>query len=191
MDLLTSYLITVPMKSESAYEVTMAYLKRVLLISSCSMYIPQDNGMEFKNKQLVDTFKSLGVKPIYSSPYYSHGNGELENSHNFLKWSIAKFLHNINLEWDDIIPIATYVYNISPMANGLESPFYLVFGRDPMEGRLTHILGYCRYVGEQPGRWCRSCKDSGRSMWKHCMTSERKKIWRKVMMTPSMTRQLT
>ena len=70
------------------------------------MYTLQDNGTEFRNKQLVDTCKSLGVKPIYSSPYYPHGNGKLKNSHNFLKWSVAKFLHNTNLEWDDIIPIA-------------------------------------------------------------------------------------
>ena len=128
MDLLTSYLITVLMKSKSADEVTMAYLKRVLLTSSCSIYILQDNGTEFRNRQLVDTFKCLAIKPISSSPYYPCGNGKLENSHNFLKQSIAKFLHNTNLEWDDIISIATYVYNISPTAGGLESPFYLVFG---------------------------------------------------------------
>ena len=152
MDLLTSYAITVPMKSKSADEVTMTYLKRVLLINSYSVYVLQDNGTEFRNKQLVDTFKSLGVKPIYPSPYYPHGNGKLENSHNFLKWLMAKFLHNTNLEWDDIIPIATHVYNISLTADGLESPFYLAFGSDPLEGRLTHIQGYCRYVGEQPGR---------------------------------------
>ena len=116
------------------------------------MYILQDKGTELRNRKLVDTFKSLGVKPIYSSPYYPCGNGNLKNSHNFLKQSIAKFLHNTNLEWDDIIPIATYVYNTSPTADGLESPFYLVFRRDLMEGRLTHIQGYCRYVREQPGR---------------------------------------
>ena len=69
MDLLTSYLITVPVKNKSADEVTMAYLRKVLPISLCSMYILQNNGTEFRNKQLIDTFKSLGVKPIYSSPY--------------------------------------------------------------------------------------------------------------------------
>ena len=152
MDLPTSYLITVPMKSKSADEVTMAYLERVLPTSSCSIYVLQDNRTKFRNRQLVDTLKCLGIKPIYSSPYYPHGNGKLENSHNFLEWSIAKFLHNTNLEWDDIIPIATYVYNISPTANGLESPFYLVFWWDPMEVRLAHVQGYCRYVREQPGR---------------------------------------
>ena len=36
------------------------------------------------------------------------------------------------------------------MADGLDSPFHLVFGRDPMKGRLTHVQGYCWYVREQP-----------------------------------------
>ena len=159
-----SYFITVLMKSKSVDEVTIAYLKRVLPISSCSIYVLQDNGTEFRNKQLVDTFKSLGVKPIYLSPYNPHGNGKLENSHNFLKWSIAKFLYNTNLEWYDVIPIATYVYNISLTANGLESPFYLLLGRDPLEGRLTHIQGYCRQMVQE-------FRSSGKSMQKHPMTS--------------------
>ena len=85
MDLLTSYLIAVLMKSKSEDEVTMAYLKRVLLTSSCSIYVLQDNGTKFRNIQLVDTFKCLGIKPFYLSPYYPHGNWKLENSHNFLK----------------------------------------------------------------------------------------------------------
>ena len=86
---------------------------------------------------------------------------------------------------DDVIPIATYVYNISLTANGLESPYYLVFGRDPLEGRLTHIQGYCRYVREQPER------QMVYELQKHCMTSEQKRIQKKVMTTPSMTRPLT
>ena len=89
MNVLMSYLITVLRKSKLADKVTMAYLKKVLPISSCSMYILQDNGTEFRNKQLVDTFKSLGVKPIYSSPYYPCSNRKLKNSHNFLKCSIV------------------------------------------------------------------------------------------------------
>ena len=60
--------------------------------------------------------------------------------HNFLKHTITKFLHCSTLELDDILPIAAYVYNVAPSVNDLESPFFLVFGRDPLEGRLSHIL---------------------------------------------------
>ena len=59
---------------------------------------------------------------------------------------------NSTLEWDDALPLATYCFNIAPSVNDLESPFYLIHGRDPLEGRLSHLQNYCWYVGEQPGR---------------------------------------
>ena len=34
----------------------------------------------------------------------------------------------------------------------LESPFYLVHDRDPLEGRLSNLQNYCRYIGDQPGQ---------------------------------------
>ena len=127
------------MKSKTAEEVTMAYIKHILLTTSCSTFILQDNSTDFKNSQLIATFKSLGIKPIYSNPYRPQGNSRLENAYNFLKHTISKFLHSSTLEWDDILPIAAYIYSIAPTVNNLESPFFLVFGRDPLEGRLSHL----------------------------------------------------
>ena len=92
MCLLTSYLIAVPWKSKTTAEVTMAYIKHIVPTSSCSTFILQDNGTEFKNSQLVTTFKLLGIKPIYSNPNRPLGNSRLENAHNFLKLTISKFL---------------------------------------------------------------------------------------------------
>ena len=123
----------------------MAYIKHILPTTSCSTFIVQDNGTEFKNSQQIATFKSLGIKPIYSNPYRLQGNSRLENTHNFLKCTISKFLHNSTLEWDDILPIAAYIYNNAPTVNDLKSPFFLVFGRDPLKGRLSHLQNYCRY----------------------------------------------
>ena len=54
------------------------------------------------------------------------------------------------MEWDDILPIAAYIYNIAPNVNDFELPFFLVFGRDPLEGRLSHPQNYCRYLGIKP-----------------------------------------
>ena len=89
MCLLTSYLIAVPLKSKTAGKVSMAYIKHILPTTSCSTFILQDNGTEFKNSQLVTTFKSLGIKPIYSNPYRPQGNSMFENAHHFLKHTIA------------------------------------------------------------------------------------------------------
>ena len=56
--LLTSYLITAPLKSKMADEVSMAYIKEILLKTLCSKFILQDNGTEFKNDQLMTVFNT-------------------------------------------------------------------------------------------------------------------------------------
>ena len=144
MCLLTSYLIAVPLKSKTAEEVSMAYIKHILPTTSCSTFILQDNGMEFKNSQLIATFKSLGIKPIYSNPYRPQGNSRLENAHNFLKCTISKFLHNSIAAYIYNISIAAYIYNIAPAVTGLESLFFLVFGRNSLKGRVSHLQNYFR-----------------------------------------------
>ena len=99
----------------------------------------QDNGTEFKNEQLMSIFDTLGIKRIYSHPYYPRGNSRIKNVHSILKKTIAKVIHGGQLQWDDALPLATYCYNIVPSIDDLESPFYLVHGRDPLEGRLSNL----------------------------------------------------
>ena len=51
--LLTSYLITVPLKTKTSDKVSMAYIKEILPKTSYSKCLLQDNGTEFKNEQLM------------------------------------------------------------------------------------------------------------------------------------------
>ena len=137
--LLTSYLITVPLETKTSDEVSMAYMKEILPKTACSKFILQDNGTELKNEQLMSIFDTSGIKQIYSNPYSPKGNNRIKNVHSFLKRPIATFMHSSQLKW------ATSV-------NDLESPFYLVHGRDSLEGRLSNLQNYCRNVGDQSGQ---------------------------------------
>ena len=65
----------VPLKSKMADEVSMAYIKEILPKTSCYKFILQDNAPNFKNEQLMSVFDMLGIKHIYSSPYYPQENG--------------------------------------------------------------------------------------------------------------------
>ena len=69
---------------------------------------------------ILDT---LGIKQIYSNPYYPRGDSRIKSIHNFLKETIAKFMYGSQLNWDDALPLATYCYNITPSIDDLESPF--------------------------------------------------------------------
>ena len=79
-------MIMVLLNSNIADEVSMAYIKEILPKTSCSNFILQDNGARFKNEQLMSVFDTLGIRHIYSNPYYPQGNGRIENVHNFLKY---------------------------------------------------------------------------------------------------------
>ena len=59
---------------KSANEVSIAYVKEILPKTLCSKFILQENGMEFKNKQLMSVFDTLDIRRIYSNPYYPRGS---------------------------------------------------------------------------------------------------------------------
>ena len=147
--LLPSYLITVPLKIKPVDKVSMAHMKKVLPKMPCSKFILQDNGTQFKNEQLMSIFDSSDITCIYSNLYHPNSNSRIENVHHFLKHTIAKFTYGNQLEWDDVLPLATYCYNISPSVDDLELPFYLVHGTDPLEDRFSNSQNYCRYLSDQ------------------------------------------
>ena len=161
--LLPFYVIEAPLKTKTAEEVTVAYLKKYYQKYHITYTFYRIAAPNSKNDILISTFESLGIKRIYSNSFYPKGNGRIENVHNFLKRTIAKFMHNGTLEWDNALPLAIYCFNVAPLVNDLEPPFYLVHGRDPLEGRLSHLQNYCRYVREQPGRLA---VQEIRKMWK-------------------------
>ena len=57
-----------------------------------------------------------------------------------------------NLEWNDVIPMATAAYSFFPHTPSRERPFLLMFGINPLTG-LQQLLGKTtRYLGESNGK---------------------------------------
>ena len=69
IDLLTSYIIAVPMPDKTAESVVEVYLSGILSRARASMVCLLDNGSELKNSQMNTVLKQLGIKCIYSNPY--------------------------------------------------------------------------------------------------------------------------
>ena len=84
IDLLTSYVIVVPMPDKTAESVVEAYLSGILSRTGAAMVCLLDNGSELKNSQMNTVLMQLGIKCIYSNPYRPQVNSRIENVHNFL-----------------------------------------------------------------------------------------------------------
>ena len=128
----TGYTFCIPIPNKMAKTVFKAYMDNVYCQFGVSFKILSDNRTEFKNKLMEEVSKELGVEyKIYSPPYRPQSNGRVESFNYFLKACIAKHIAP-QLEWDDTVPLAYAAYNFLPNEHSRESPFFLMFGRDPL-----------------------------------------------------------
>ena len=146
--MLTGYVFCVPLQIKTTEEVIQAYIGQVYSKLGGSLKILSDNGTEFRNKLFEQVAKELGVEyKFYTPSYHPASNGHIEGFHAFLKACIAKHVAP-QLEWDVLMPTyACAAYNFIPNEHSKESPFFLMFGRDPVLPLNTLLGPKLRYLG--------------------------------------------
>ena len=75
--------------------------------------------------------KQLGIERICSAPYHPHSNGKLEVFHKYLKPTLKKLCEKDPSNWDKYINQVLTSYRVTPNLATAETPFFLVYGRDP------------------------------------------------------------
>ena len=75
--------------------------------------------------------QQLGIDRIYSAPYHPQSNGKLEVFHKYLKPTLKKLCEKDATNWDKYINQVLTSYRITPNLATVESPFFLVYSRDP------------------------------------------------------------
>ena len=147
--MLTGWTWCIPIPDKTAPVVINAYLKHVHHVFGPSRKILSDNGTEFSNKLFETVAKELGVEhKIYSPPYHPQSNGRIEGFHSFLKACLAKHISK-DIEWDEVCSLATAAYNFLPNEHSRESPFFLMFGRDPRLPLTETFKPRMRYLGTE------------------------------------------
>ena len=149
IDMLTRFSMAVPIKNKNAETICDAYRNHVYCTFGGSSRILTDNGSEFKNQEMRQVCESLGVKHIFSPVYTPESNGHLEGWHRFFKACIAKHIRGGGVEWDELVPLAVSAYNFFPCQSSKESPFILMFGRDPITPVAKLLEPRPRYYGER------------------------------------------
>ena len=147
--MLTGYTFCIPIPSKKASDVITAYIDNVYSKFGGSKKILSDNGTEFKNQLFEKIAKELGVEfKCYTAPYHPQSNGRIEGFHHFLKSCMTKHI-STTMEWDLVVNLATAAYNFFPNEHSKESPFFLMFGRDPRVPLNTLLTPKIRYMGTE------------------------------------------
>ena len=96
----------------------------------------------------------LNMEHRFTMVYFPRGNSRLENSHTLLKRSISKYIDILDIEWDKCLKLAMYAFNISPSSDNCISPYYIVYGKEPIDAELREREEVHRYTGVNCGLKC-------------------------------------
>ena len=132
VDHLTSFPIAIPIPNKEAGTIVEAFHKHVILEHGCPNTVLSDNGGEFANDTMAYLCDSYNINHTFTSPYMPRANGKTENFNKFLKASIRKLCQDDPQGWDQVIDQIVWAYRCCPHTATGESPFFLVYHRDPV-----------------------------------------------------------
>ena len=147
IDHLTGWPEAFPIPDKSADTIVSTFINEYLPVHMCPQYILSDNGMEFKNSLMDQVLQQLGIDRIFSAPYHPQSNSKLEVFHKYLKPTLKKLCEKDLVNWDKYLNQVLTSYSISPNLATAETPFFLVYGRDPnlplhqLLEPMQHFLG--------------------------------------------------
>ena len=136
---------------KSADTIVSFFINQYLPVHMCPRYILLDNGTEFKITLMDQVLMQLGIERIFSAPYHPQSNGKLEVFHKYLKPTLKKLCEKDPSNWEKYINQVLTSYRVTPNLTAAETPFFLVYRRDPKftftSATRTHamILGRPRF----------------------------------------------
>ena len=120
-----------PILDKSANTKVSTFINKYLPVHMCMRYILSDNGIEFKNNLTEQVLKQLGIEQIFLAPYHPQSNSKLEVFHKYLKPTMKKLCERDPSIWDQYLNQVLASYRVTPNLTTAETPFFLVYGRDP------------------------------------------------------------
>ena len=131
IDVFTRYLVTVALRSKEATEVARALYNKVVCVHGVPVTIVTDQGTEFVNSVMKELSKELLMQHAKITAFYLSANGVIERA-NYTIRNILRTLVEGNVSiWDQMLEAATFAYNTAYHRTIKETPFYILFLRDP------------------------------------------------------------
>jgi hypothetical protein len=128
-DYLTRAVETAALADKSAQSVARFIFNMILCRHGCPEIILSDNGTEFCNEIMESLAKVNSIVRRFSAPYHPRCNGLTERVNKTLSTRLAKLVYSTGLNWDDLLPAATFAYMITRNRIMGLSPFEALYGR--------------------------------------------------------------
>ena len=131
MDYLTKWVEAFPTSDQQATTIANLLIEHIICRHGVPEELLSDRGTNFLSDIILELCSLLGIKKINTSGYHPQTDGLVEKFNSTLQNMIAKSTDPNTMEWDKRLPLLLFAYRSVIQESTKESPFFLVYGRDP------------------------------------------------------------
>ena len=149
IDLFSGWPESFATKSKSAETVAQILMEHIIPRHACPRVIVSDNGTEFCNAVIDQITAFFNIKHIRTSVYHPQANGKCERYNRVQNDMLAKLVDRTHRNWDSKIPSILSAYRTAKNETTKFSPFFVLYGRDPVLPVDTLLAPKYRYHGDE------------------------------------------
>ena len=131
LDYLTKWVEAFAMPDQRAETIARLFVENVVCRHGVPEQLLSDRGTNFLSDLIHGVCEVLGVKKINTSGYHPQTDGLVEKFNSTLINMVAKCFEVQKHDWDEHLPYLLFAYRSSVQESTRESPFCLLYGRDP------------------------------------------------------------
>ena len=130
MDYLTKWPEVFATADQTALTIARLLVEEIICRHGVPSQLMSDRGPSFLSKLVLEVCSMLGIKKLNTSAYHPQSDGLVERFNRTLTDMLTNCAKN-GADWDTRLPYVLFAYRATVRASTVESPFLLLYGRDP------------------------------------------------------------
>ena len=131
MDYLTKWPEVFAICDQTAPTIARHLVEHIITRHGVPNQILSDRGANFLSGLMTAIHDVMGIQRANTTAYHPQTDGLVERFNRTLLDMLAKTSKEHHHDWDLHLPFVLFAYRCSPQASTMESPFFLLYGRDP------------------------------------------------------------
>ena len=131
MDYFTKWPEVFAAADQSATTIARLLVEEIVSRHGVPEQLLSDRGQNFLSELIGAVCELLGIEKVNTSGYHPQTDGMVEKFNSTIINMLSKCVEKHGRDWDKQLPYVMLAYRVAVQESTQESPFFLVYGRDP------------------------------------------------------------
>lgn len=142
-DYLTKWVEAFPLRNMTSDSIAKVFINEIISRHSAPSKLLSDQGRNFLSDLIKSICNYFKINKVQTAPYNPKCDGLVERFNKTLCQMLSSYSNSNQTNWDLYLPLVLLAYRTSQQSSTQESPFALLYGREPRLGEMDNYnLGY-------------------------------------------------